>query len=491
MSFEWKEPVPLPNSHKTTESDYDLELLPKAIKDAAKEIARFSKVPVASPAIVGLSCVAVAIGKKSVIVEKQGLEHYPSLFFVLIAGSGERKSPIFGYMKHPIDDWCKDLMERHKEDKNYANSVNITADIELTAIKTLIKKAVTNKKDTNTLQQEIMDNEDKRLDMPPTPSFYTTDTTEERLFQKMHERNETYAVMSGEGRGALDQILGKYTSGGGTGDALYLAGITGDTVTRDRVGKGDTPEEMVMHKPCLNVCIMVQPDKYREVASHSSLRESGALARIWSVNLFCKVGTRFEEENEADLNRSTMNKYNNMIKTILDAAPPEVDGNSVHKVTLSKETINARRLFHNKIEKMMATGEILEDMRDIASKTVSQTVKMAQILHIADNPELLNQSKSIINIGTWVRAEAIGKFHLNEAVRVQRTTAEDMSIVYAKKILNWITKHQYTEIKIGNVQRGVRPKTNAVNTKLALDALCDHGYLLDLESKYIINPLVL
>ena len=67
MSFKWKQPTPLPNSYKPTEIDYDLELLPKAIKDAAEEVARFAKVPIASPAIVGLSCVAVAIGKKSFV----------------------------------------------------------------------------------------------------------------------------------------------------------------------------------------------------------------------------------------------------------------------------------------------------------------------------------------------------------------------------------------------------------------------------------------
>jgi hypothetical protein len=491
MSFEWKKPIPFPNSYKTTKNDYDLELLPRVIKDAAKEVARFSKVPIASPALTGLSCVAVAIGKKSIVIEKQGLEHYPSLFFVLIAGSGERKSPIFSYMKHPIDEWCKEKMDKYEEDKKHVNAVNLTADIELTAIKVLIKKAVNKKSDTLTLQQELMDNEDKRLEVPPTPSFYTTDTTEERLFQKMHERNEAYAVMSGEGRGALDQILGKYTSGGGTGDALYLAGITGDTVTRDRVGKSDSPEEMIMYKPCLNVCIMVQPDKYQEVSSHPSLRESGALARIWSIHLPSLVGTRFEEENEAGLSPSIMDNYNHMIKAILDANPPEIDGESVHKVTLSKDVIRARRVFHNQIEKMMATGDKLEDVRDIASKTVSQTVKMAQILHIANNPELLNQSESMINIETWTKAESLGKFHLNEAVRVQRSAATDVSVVYAGKILNWIIKHRHNEIKVSDVQRYVRPKTNATNTKLALNVLYEYNYLSDKGSKYLVNPMTL
>ena len=492
MSFEWKELTPLPNSCEPTKINYGLELLPKAIRGAAEEIARFSKVPIASPAIVGLSCVAVAIGKKSKVIEKPGLEHYPSLFFTLVAGSGERKSPIFKYMKRPLDDWCKAKMETYENDKNYAKAKNMIIDSTIAGIKSQSKKKGA---DLNLLQQELMDSEEQRPNLPPLPSLYTTDTTEERLFQKMHERSEEYAVMSGEGRGALDQILGKYTNGGGTGDALYLAGITGDTVTRDRVGKSqkdDSPEELIMYEPCLNVCIMVQPDKYQEVASHSSLRESGALARIWSIRLPSLVGTRFERENEFGLDASIMHEYNHVIKTILDAQPPEVDGVSVHKVTLSEEASKARRKFHNQIEQMMATGNKLEDMRDIASKAVSQTVKMAQILHIADSPMLLNNSESEIDIQTWERAEALGKFHLNEAVRTQRRAIEDKGVTCARKLTSWIKKKKLTEVSLRSVQQGgPRPRLNAQEAAIALNMLCEYGYLLLTGSTYIVNPKIL
>jgi len=492
MSIEWIEPTPLPNTDKQVSQDYDLEILPATIKNVAQEISRYSKVPISSPAIVGLSCVAVAIGKKSVVVEREGLEHYPSLFFTLIAASGERKSPIFKYMKQPLDDWCKAQMENYENNKNYAKSKNIIIDSAIAGIKTQSKKKNAN---LELLQQELMDNEERRIDIPPIPSLYTTDTTEERLFQKMYERNETYAVMSGEGRGALDQILGKYTSGGGTGDALYLAGITGDTTTRDRVGKGDSPEEMIMYEPCLNVCIMVQPDKYKEVASHPSLRESGALARILSIHLPSLVGTRFEEENELGLNTAILNKYNNMITSILNAKPPKKDDKSLHKVLLSKEVQQARRIFHNEIESMMAKNKEFEDVRDIASKAVSQTVKLAHILHIADNPQLLSQSESVINVDTWVKAQQLGVFHLDESVRMQRNAIEDKDIAYAKKILRWIVKKQYTEVSLRAIQQNVRPANgNSTKDKVipALTILCDYGYLHhSIDNIYLVNTSIM
>ena len=82
-----------------------MEFLPESIARAAREVARFAKVPVASPAIIGLSCVATAIGKKAVIVEREGLEHHPALFQCLIAASGERKSPAFANMTRKFISW--------------------------------------------------------------------------------------------------------------------------------------------------------------------------------------------------------------------------------------------------------------------------------------------------------------------------------------------------------------------------------------------------
>ena len=441
MQSEWNQPQPLPGLNGSPKDNYDLDLLPDPLKRAAEEVARFAKVPVASPAIVGLSCIATAIGKKAVVVERTGLEHHPAMFFALIAASGERKSPAFTNMIHPFNQWSKLQNEQHQEQLIEVKSNNEMVDCAIAALKYKAKKPDA---DRDHLKQDLIGYEQKRKSYPPSPSLYTTDTTEERLFQKMHERNEAFAVLSGEGRGAMDQILGKYTSGNGTGDALYLAGITGDTVTRDRMGTGGIPEERVMYKPCLNVCIMIQPDKYLDLARNPSLRDAGTLARIWPVWLSSCVGNRIEEEDEEGLNNKLLEPYNNLIKALLQSNQVDNDNDSsLHKASLSKEAAEARRLFHNKIERMMAEGQKLDDVRDIASKAITQTAKMALLLHLAEQPGLLVHTESVIDLETWLKAEELGKYHLNEAVRIQRLSAEDELMSRAKRILKWIKSRCY------------------------------------------------
>jgi len=489
VSYEWTPPKPLPSLNNNCKEDYNLKLLPKALKLAAEEVARFAKVPVASPAIVGLSCIATAIGKKAVVVEREGLEHHPAMFFALIAASGERKSPAFTNMTHPFNQWSKLQNEQHQEQLIEVKSNNEMVDCAIAALKYKAKKADA---DHDHLKQDLIGYEQKRKSYPPSPSLYTTDTTEERLFQKMHERNEAFAVLSGEGRGAMDQILGKYTSGNGTGDALYLAGITGDTVTRDRMGTGGIPEERVMYKPCLNVCIMIQPDKYLEIARHPSLRDAGTLARIWPVWLPSLVGKRIEEEHEEGLDISIMDNYNTLINNLLEINSPdsEKDG-CLHKSSLSKKAAEARRLFHNKIERMMAEGQKFDDVRDIASKAVTQTAKMALLLHLAEQPGLLVRTESVIDLETWLKAEELGKYHLIEAVRIQRLSAEDELMSRAKRILKWIKSHCYKELTLTQVyQYGPTPRPSAKEAREVLQILIDYDYLQLRRNKYIANPLL-
>jgi len=112
---------------------------------------------------------------------------------------------------------------------------------------------------------------------------------------------------------------------------------------------------------------------------------------------------------------------------------------------------------------------------------------MAHILHIANNPELLNQLESSIDIDTWNKAQELGEFHLNESVQVQRSAFENKDVAYAKKILLWIAKKKYTEVTSRLIQQNVRPKSNKIKVESALTLLCDYGYLHSLESVYAVN----
>jgi hypothetical protein len=186
-----------------------------------------------------------------------------------------------------------------------------------------------------------------------------------------------------------------------------------------------------------------------------------------------------------------MDNYNTLINSLLSNKHPEDEkGNVPHKASLSIEAQELRRQFHNEIEVMMADGNKFDDMRDIASKAVSQTCKMALLLHLADKPKLLNQSESVIDQETWLKAEALGKYHLNEAVRIQRLSGDDAAISLAKRILTWVKQHRPTQITTTLLSQSLpRPRPKADEARRGCDVLSNYQYLRRVSnSKYLVNP---
>lgn len=491
---EWPEPIPFPSvGGAGTEQEYPFELLPSPIFEAAGEAARFSKVPEVSTAIVGLACCATAISKKAVVVERPGLKHHPALFFSLLAASGERKTPAFKNMSVPLEKWAADQKEPCKALTVEVNAKNAVIDSALSGLKGQAKKEGVS---IDFITEKMKSLEAQRLEQPPLPILFTTDTTEERLFQKMFDRGGAFAVMSGEGRQVFDAIMGKYSGDGRTGDAIYLAGISGDTITRDRVGGDRGPEEKFIPTPCLNVCVMVQPDKYMDAAANPALRESGALARISPVWLPSLVSTRIEEKGEPGLDLKRMAGYNTLVRNLIDAKLPE--DVEYHEAHLSEEAAESRRQYHNHVERTMADGEDFEDVRDIASKAVTQAVKIALILHLADDPSLLGRKHSFISNETWVKAQAMGTYHLLESVRVQRMASDYDFIQKINRILNWIRRKELSKVSVRDLlQFGPRPRPKSAEKAMQLlEKLTEHDYLRREQRGdrkkpvYVVNPKI-
>lgn len=472
----WPTPKPLPDITASGDAkDFPYEALPPALFQAAEEVARFAKVPLMAPAISGLGVLAVAIGRKAVIEERPGLEHNPTFFFVLVAGTGERKSPVFSYMVKPLDDWER-LRERdHKQEVLTARHHNDLKDTLISAA----KKAAKADADLEAIAQQIADLEQQKRHIPVKPSLFTTDTTEEKLFQKMYARDETYAMMSAESRKFMEALMGSGRSGEGTGDNLYLSGFSGDKVTRDRVGSGDGGEELVMYKPCLNVTVMVQPDKYLALANHKDLRASGLIARLWPVWLPSLVGTRLETLDEAGLEWERLTPFYQQVTGFIDAVQSlNEQGDTVrHRAVLSEGAKLARLEFANTIEASMSDDDVLADVRDIASKSVSQICKLALALHLASFPDLISQTTSEISLETWNRAETLGGFFMKEAIRSQRSAEDGEHLRHAKRVLDWIKRNDFRQITAREIQRSApRPKLTKTELVDVIGVLTEPPY---------------
>ncbi|MBF0263523.1 MAG: DUF3987 domain-containing protein [Magnetococcales bacterium] len=480
-----KEEVPEP---------FPVDTLPHVLREAVVEVARFTKTDVASPAVVGLSVAATAIGKGAQVEEKPGLYHHPALFFSIVAVSGERKSPVFKNMTVPLEQWAAAQEEHHIREVAKANAENAVIDGLLGAMKRQALKA--NDAEREMLIHRMTEEGARRKALPASPRMFTSDVTEEKLFQKMYAHDGEFAVMSGEGRQVIDAISGRYSGGNRTGDAIYLSGISGDTICRDRVGGEKVgPEDLAIINPCLNVCIMTQPDKFMELLQNPTLTESGLVARILPVRPISLVGTRFEEPDEQGLNVSALMGYNQTIKRFLDEKQridPLTGSRKVHLARLGPDAKEARRQWHNVIEREMGIGHELEQCRDIAAKAVTQTVKIALVLHLLDHPDHILMERSEISLATWNNAQRLVEMFLETAIRFRDAAQTVASDLATDRLMEWIQKSGRQTVTAREVLRsGPRPRlknTNEVNE--IFDELQDRGVVKkdSSGSGWVVNP---
>jgi hypothetical protein len=478
----WLTPTPLKGTHPQT-TELDLSLLSPDLFQAASETARFVKVPKLSPALVGLAVLAVALGRKAVVVERNGLEHFPTLFICLVAASGERKTPVFQLMTRPLVQWATNHQAGYEAEFHRIKFNNMIIDKTITSV---IRKSRQDDKTIETATNSITHLKALHQPLPTSPRLFTSDTTEEKLFDLMHSHGGSYAVLTGEGRPVIEALLGKY-SNGRTGEAIYLAGVSGDTITRDRVGGESGPIELMIAKPCLNICVMVQPDKFLELARHPGMRASGTLARILTAWLPSMVGNRFEAPNENPLNPSALEPFYQLIQKLLETPAKE----KPHKAKLSSKTAEARRVFHNNLEYRMRKDGDLSDVADIASKIVTHTTKVALLLHLSRFPEMLKQDESEIDLSTWEGAQTIVEPLLKSAIETQRMAGEDKAMIQAQKLADWFKRQKNKIVTRADIlQRSPRPRPKAGELSLLLKILCDFGYCRPTEkqNEHEINP---
>lgn len=239
---------------------------------------------------------------------------------------------------------------------------------------------------------------------------------------------------------------------------------------------------------------MIQPDKYLEIARHHNLRSSGLVARMLTTRLPSTRGTRFEHEDDSGLNTNLMDDYAKVITGLLEHSLNEEVG--PHKAHLSKESAKARREFHNAIERQIGEGCELDDVADIASKIVSQVAKLSLVIHLGNEPSLLNNQSSSITIDTWNKAQSLGEFYLNETINSQRLSSENAEYAPARKTLKWIKDKGFDKItktmlmQSGPRTNGVRPYAKEACAILELLSQC--GYLKPItETELAVNPVIL
>lgn len=421
-------PIPIVLSTKTTGEPFPIKCLPSILRDMAQEMQRASKTPVELCCGAVLSAASIGTRRFVKVYEKEDLVHFTCFFFIIIAGSGERKSSVMKKAVFPIYNLQEEDKERYLQEKRAYVARQKTVQKEnnyiLNSERTMEDKATA-------LESLQLNLESYR----PKPYRYLTDDfTNAALFKLLDECEGSFAIMSLDGGNVLDYIQGCGPgTDGSLNDSLLLKATWGDSISRDRKSKNEEGEHLFIKDPACHVAIVVTPERCVKFLSDPRLRDSGMIARVMPILCSSTIGTRFEEENELPYNNEIVSKYNELIKTLYQRS-------ELAEAYLNKEAADARRSFFNEIEREMGNGLSLEDLRDLGSKFTTQVTRLAALFQAFKTVPGNCKEKILITIETWYEAEAIGRWIFDQAAHLQRTDYDELVLVTAKEISEKILK---------------------------------------------------
>ncbi|MBA3757171.1 MAG: DUF3987 domain-containing protein, partial [Nitrosomonas sp.] len=187
----------------------------------------------------------------------------------------------------------------------------------------------------------------------------------------------------------------------------------------------------------LTVALQVQTETLNNFFEKSGAlaRGTGFLARFLISWPESTQGTR--PFTEAPDSWPKLASFDRRITEILNIpAPISEDGVlTPHMLTLTPEAKDAWIDFHDGIESQLASGGLLFNVRDVASKIADNATRLAALFHVFDG------EVGAISEDAFERASAIVTWHLNESRRFFGEITLPVEIVNAARLNDWLIEH--------------------------------------------------
>ncbi|MBK9314629.1 MAG: DUF3987 domain-containing protein [Acidobacteria bacterium] len=331
--------------------------------------------------------------------------------------------------------------------------------------------------------------------LPVLPKLIVDDVTAEVLASILAEQKGRVGLFSAEG-GIFDTLAGRYSNGTPNFDVL-LKGHSGDDL---RVDRRDRSEHV--GKPALTIGLAVQPEVLRGLIDKPGFRGRGLIGRFLYSIPQSTIGKR--KIRPTPMNDEIARSYQQNIYRLAAIEPFVNDyGEIEHRlIRLSKDADDYLAAFEEEIEPMLGEDGDLAFIGDWGGKLAGATVRLAGILHLAENAGNLRPKwPGNVSAETMKNAIAISRYLLPHARLAYAEMGADPKIEDAKYVLRWIKRTGLREFTERDAFEGTKGRFKQVaGIRPALEVLEDHAYIRPEEGaierrrgrksspKYTVNP---
>jgi len=453
----WPEPQPL--TAKIDPLPYPLDALPGIIGAAVAEVQAFVQAPAALVASCAMSAVSVAAQALYDVERGPNLSGPTSLWVLVVAESGERKSTVDGYFTQAVNNYETDQAEAAKPAIKEYTSASAIWNSKYAGLKDSIKSDSKSDKPTKKHETLLRELEDDRPKEPRVPRLLYDDATPEKLGFNLAKQWPSGAILSDEG----GTVLGAHGMGKDSimrNLALLNKLWDGRTMKVDR----KTSESFAVKGARLTIGIAIQEPTLRSFFEQSKglARGTGFLARFLVAWPESTMGYRPFSDAPT---WACLETFNRRITAILNQEAPIDDDGSIKPVllTLAPAAHKAWRAFHDRVERQLRPGSELFEVRDVAAKIADNAARMAALFHVFEG------DAGPVSLDAFTRAARIAGWYLHEARRFFGELALPLELANAVRLDAWLLAYCRRE-STHLVPKREAQQFGPVRDKTALDA---------------------
>lgn len=425
-------PVPQALAVKVEPEPYPIDALPDTVRAAVEEVAGFVKAPLPMVASSALAALSLAIQAHADAKRAEKLHGPVGLFLLTIADSGERKSTCDGFFTLPIRDYEAAQAESASPLLKDYRAASEAWEAKRGGVKETIRQLAKGGKATHSAESSLRDLEHDKPEPPRIPRLLYTDATPEALAYGLAKQWPSGGVVSAE----AGIVFGSH--GMGKDSVMRNLGLLnqlwdGTSLTIDR----RSTESFTVRGARLTVALQVQEPTLREFFNRSGAlaRGTGFLARFLFAWPESTQGSRLF--TEAPTNWPHLAAFHRRIATILDQPAPidEAGALTPPMLPLTMDAKAAWVAYHDAIESELASGGELYDVRDVASKSADNAVRLAALFQVFAG------GMGAIDVDAFEGASRITAWHLNEARRFFGELSLPAELTDAARLDSWLIAH--------------------------------------------------
>ena len=436
---------------------FPVECLPAVMKDYVKAVAAHSQTSEDMAAVIGIGVLAVCLQGKFLVQGTPGYTEPLSLYTVVIAAPGERKSSVMREMTGFLYDYEKDFNEMRGPEirKNRQDRENLERKIE--GLRDQLRKTENEEAEAELfyLEGELDDLEEMK-----DVRFFADDCSSEALTSLLANNGGVFSVISTEG-GIFDIMAGRYSSKANID--VWLKGHCGDAIRVDRLGRDP---EYIPH-PALSAILSIQPSVLDEIMSNTTMMGRGLIARFLYASPPSRIGSRVFCSPPVPENIAKA--YKELVYSLMAIPKPE----EASKLILSDQAIEIISDYFSEHEAFLAgEGQIISDW---GAKYIGAVLRIAGLLHVAEEGEYASEIPGEI----MRKAIEIGKYFLAHSAYAYSMMGSDLSIKKAQFVLGRIKREKITSVKRWELAKLCRGKyfKNSESIQPTLELLESYGYI--------------